>query len=343
MIAPLLMMTALAAGPGGAPAPEPAPEPVRLIFDTDMGNDVDDLLALGMIHALQSRGACELLAVTITKDSPLAGPLVDAVNHFYGRGDIPIGVVRGGVTPEPGKFLGLAEATDEAGNPRYPHDLKSGDEAPEATELLRQILAAQPDGSVVIVQVGFSTNLARLLETPPDEHSPLPGRELVAKKVRLLSAMAGMFGPRPEGGERFGEYNVVTDLPAAQALVQRWPTPIVFSGFEIGEAIRYPAISILEDYNYVPHHPLAKGYILYEPPPHERPCWDLTSVLYAVYPDRGYFDLSPTGRVTIDDRGHTSFTEAADGPHRYLIATPLQVERVREALVQLASQPPCRP
>ena len=70
-----------------------AADPVRLIFDTDIGNDVDDVLALGMIHALQSRGACRLLGVTVTKDSDLAGPFVDAINTFYLRGDTPIGVV----------------------------------------------------------------------------------------------------------------------------------------------------------------------------------------------------------------------------------------------------------
>ncbi len=76
----------------------PAAEPVPLIFDTDICGDCDDVLALGMIHALQSRGACRLLAVTISVDHELAAPFVDAVNTFYGRGNIPIGVVgKGGV------------------------------------------------------------------------------------------------------------------------------------------------------------------------------------------------------------------------------------------------------
>ena len=43
--------------------------PVRLTFDTDMGNDIDDALALAMIHALQNRGEAVLLAVTVTKDN----------------------------------------------------------------------------------------------------------------------------------------------------------------------------------------------------------------------------------------------------------------------------------
>src|SRR3954468_13697657 len=95
-----LVVTALVLG-----GPATAADPVRLIFDTDMGNDVDDVLALGMIHALQSRRVCELLAVTVTKDHELAGPFVDAVNTFYGRPRIPVGVVRGGVTREEGKYL----------------------------------------------------------------------------------------------------------------------------------------------------------------------------------------------------------------------------------------------
>ena len=76
--------------------------PVQLIFDTDIGNDCDDVLALGMIHALESRGECKLLAVTLTKDNPLAAAFVDAVNTFYGRGEIPIGVCHSKVTPDDG-------------------------------------------------------------------------------------------------------------------------------------------------------------------------------------------------------------------------------------------------
>jgi len=315
-----------------------AAEPLRLIFDTDIGNDVDDALALGMIHALASRRECELLAVTITKDNSLAAAFVDAVNTFYGRGSTPIGVVRDGMTREAGRFLPLAEQRDGDGL-RYPHDLASGEEAPEATRLLREVLAAQPDASVVIVQVGFSTNLARLLATPPDAQSPLSGRELVARKVKLLSLMAGAFR-RIGNNDRYLEYNVVKDIASARRIAADWPTPIVYSGFEIGIAVPYPAVSIEQDYRYVSHHPLAEAYCLYNPPPHNRPTWDLTSVLYAVYPERGFFDLSSPGRVTVEEDGFTRFEEDPAGSHRYLILSDSQQIRVQEALVQLSSQPP---
>ena len=90
--------------------------PVPIIFDTDIGNDVDDALALGMIHALQSRSECNLLAVTITKDHEQAAAFTDAVNTFYGRGEIPIGVCRSGVTPEAGRFNGLSKQKNGARN-----------------------------------------------------------------------------------------------------------------------------------------------------------------------------------------------------------------------------------
>lgn len=314
--------------------------PVPLIFDTDIGNDVDDALALGVIHALQSRGECELLAVTITKDNEYCAPFVDAVNTFYGRGDIPIGVVKGGVTPEEGKFVGLAVKEDN-GAFRYPHDLKSGNDAPDAVDVLRRVLAAQVDHSVVIAQVGFSTNLARLLDSKPDAHSELSGRDLVARKVRLLSIMAGAF--QLINGKEHLEYNVVKDIPAARTLIEQWPVDIVYSGFEIGISIPYPAVSIDRDFAYVDHHPLQEAYQLYMPTPHERPTWDLTSVLYGVRPEHGYFDLSPAGQASVDEKGKTTFQETPDGKHRYLKVNELQAARAREALAELASQPPDQP
>ena len=313
-------------------------QPIPLIFDTDIGNDCDDVLAMGVIHSLQSRGECELLAVTITKDHELAAPFADAVNTFYGRGEIPIGVCRSKVTPEAGKFNVLAKEAK-----KYPHDLISGKDAPDAVAVLRKTLASQKDGSVVVAQVGFSTNLANLLTSKADDISPLSGMDLVKKKVRLLSIMAGAFKQIVgDTGHLYDhkEYNVHKDLPSAQKLCADWPTPIVWSGFEIGKNLTYPHKSILRDYKYVEHHPLPKAYTLYNPPPHDRPTWDLTSVLHAIRPDHQYFDLSPPGKVTVADNALTTFKESADGRDRYLILRDDQKPRATEALVQLSSQPP---
>lgn len=333
MILPLLIASVLA---GSAEAAEP----VRLIFDTDMGNDIDDALALGTIHALQSRGECQLLAVTLSKSNPLAARYCDAVNTFYGRGDIPVGLVRDGKTPEPGNFIPLAEKKGDDGNLLYPHEPTDEKQIPDATEVLRKTLAAAPDGSVVIAVVGFSTNLARLLDTKADDVSPLDGRDLVAKKVTLLSMMAGHFGEnRPKD---FREYNAEVDRPSTIKVFAEWPTPIVVSGFEIGEAIEYPATSIERDYAYVPHHPLKEAYELYLKMPYDRATWDLTSVLYAVRPDRDYFGVSDPGELRFDGDGFDIHNPGGHSRHRYLTVTPEQITRVRETLVMLSSEPPTR-
>src|SRR5579883_855037 len=156
---------------------------VPVIFDTDMGNDVDDAIALAIIHALESKGEAKLLAVTLTKDNRWAAPYVDLVDTFYRRPEIPVGMVHNGKTPADSPMIQVpAERKKPDGSYVYPRRLKTSADAPEANELLRRVLSAQKDHSVSIVQVGFSTNLARLLESDAD-------RKLVAKKVKLLAVM----------------------------------------------------------------------------------------------------------------------------------------------------------
>ena len=165
--------------------------------------------------------------------------------------------------------------------------------------------------------------------------------DLIRKKVKVLSVMAGAFTPI-NGNPHYCEYNVVQDIANCKKLSEEWPTPVVWSGFEIGIAVAYPAESIVKDYGYVADHPVAESYRRYEAPPHNRPTWDLTSVLYAVHPERGYFDLSPSGSIVVEADGFTKFTPAADGRHRYLKLSEIQQSRVLEALVQLSSQPPSK-
>ncbi len=301
---------------------------IPVIFDTDMGNDVDDALALAMLHALQSRGECRLLGVTVTKDNPWAAVYVDLVNTFYGRGQIPVGMVKGsGVTPENSKMIQApAERRRVDGTLVYPRRLASGAEAVEAVALLRRLLAAAQDGTVVIVQVGFSTNLARLLDAPADV-------ELVKRKVKLLSVMAGNFAQSKP------EFNVQKDTASARKLFDQWPGEIVASGYEIGEAMKFPAARIEKDFAWAADHPVVDAYRAYMKMPYDRQTWDLTAVLYAVRPGGGYFDLSAPGRIAADDAGRTSFRQEAAGKHRYLVLPEVLRARTLECMVGLASQP----
>jgi inosine-uridine nucleoside N-ribohydrolase len=304
----LAAMPLLGAQASGAGAP------VHLILDTDIGNDVDDALALAMIHGLQSRAEVQLLAVTITKDNRDAAPFVAGVNAFYGAPDVPIGVVHNGKTPEDSPMLKTAAGSQSR---TYP----------EAVELLTRILAREGDGSVSIAQIGFSTNLARLVASPS-------GRRLVQQKVKTLYLMAGNFAqPKPE-------YNVFTDAAAFGSLMQNWPTPIVFSGFEIGLKISFPYEAIVKDFRYSAHHPIVEAYKTYVGKPEDHPNWDSTAVLEAIRPDRGYFALSAPGRVSLGKKNTTIFTPDTKGNCRYLILKPDRTAAVRELIATLVSEPP---
>ncbi len=299
-----------------------------VIFDTDMGNDVDDALALAMLHTLTDRGECRLIGVTLTNASPSAVPYIRMVNRFYGRASLPVGVamktLKGGADDNyPGAVLRSAPAQFKAA---------SDAQANSSVAVLRQLLASSQE-KVTIVQVGFSTNLALLLDSKPDSVSPMDGMALVKAKVSLLSTMAGDFAnAKPE-------YNVKLDIPAAQAVFERWPTPVVFSGYEVGNELLYPAESILKDFGYVPWHPVAQSYRAYHKMPYNRPTWDLTAVLQAVRGSHGYFSLSEPGKVHVGTDGVTKF-ETGGGDRRYLRLDPAKRGQIVEALSLLSSEPP---
>ncbi len=311
----------------------------KIIFDTDITGDVDDVLALAMLHTLADRGECELVAVTISKINPLTGPFTNAVNTFYGRPAIPIGVTRDAQRRD-SKYLKLTNQRDN-GILRYPRSITTNDQLPGAVTLLRSSLAEADDRSIVIVQVGLAANLADLVESKADSVSPLSGPDLIRKKVRLVEVMAGAFAAI-NGNDHYLEANVRNGIEAMQRFAEAWPNevPVIWSGFEIGIAATFPRESIARDFAYREHHIVRQAYLLHSGPNHDRPCWDLTSVLHAVRSDDDYFGLSPPGRVSVEDDGFVAFAPQVNGRDRYLTMNDQQTIRVCEALRHLVSQPP---
>src|SRR5689334_13983743 len=87
-----------------APAASPAlsassPDPPPVIFDTDMWSDIDDALALAMLHTLHERHEINLVAVTVSTAEPWCASYVDLVNTFYRHAEIPVGLTHDGPTP----------------------------------------------------------------------------------------------------------------------------------------------------------------------------------------------------------------------------------------------------
>ncbi len=333
----LAAMALLLPGCGRKTAAE-GDSPLPVIFETDLGNDVDDALALDLLYKYQDAGKIRLLAVNLNKNGEAPAEFADILNTWYGYPDIPVGIIRDGAECETDAAVNYAKAVvdleDAEGKPLFARSHPGYAEYPEAVTLYRKLLAAEPDTSVVIASVGFSTNLIRLLNTAADEYSPLTGAELVAKKVKLLVTMAGcMDNPKTH------EYNVVKDVPAAKVIFEQWPTPVVTSPFEVGVQIRYPAKSIENDFSWAPQHPVVEAYKAYLPMPYDRPTWDPTAVLYAVE-GGDWFTVSPPGRIEVTDEGSTLFTEDPAGTRRYLAVTTEQAGTILQHFIEMITSIP---
>jgi inosine-uridine nucleoside N-ribohydrolase len=204
-------------------------QPVKIIFDSDMESDVDDVGALAMLHHLSDRGEAQILATMSSSLNPWSAPMLDVVNTFCGRPEIPIGNIKTFGVYRNSKFA--REITE-----KYPHTLKLGEEAPDAVTLYRKILSEQPDSGVVIVTVGYLTNIANLLNSGPDQFSPLSGSALVKKKIRHLVCMGGAY-PYHTDPRKFGNFK--PDPASAVRVASECPVPIIFTaGQEFANAIK---------------------------------------------------------------------------------------------------------
>ncbi len=297
-----------------------------IIFDTDIGTDVDDAGALAILHVLADRGEAEILATMSANRNRWSGPAIDVINTYYGRPDLPIGSSKAG--PDPEEWYRQSVGA-------YPHDLRSGDDAPDAIALYRKILAGQPDGSVVIVVVGWLTNMAGLLESGPDEHSPLSGRELVKAKVKELIAMGGLW-PNSRPGE--GEYNFRMDGPAAYKVIRDWPGRIMFTGLGIDVMTgRRLAADGPED------NPVRAFYRNFFKANRvsERPSWDLIAVLYAVRGLGDYFAAETEGKCVGHEDGSNQWIAGESSGHSYLVHRMPPAE-LAEVIEELLLTPPGR-
>lgn len=281
---------------------------VKLIFDTDMESDVDDVGALAMLHALADNGEVDILATIVCSLNPWAVPTVDALNTYFNRPDLPIAAV---------KNLGVYRNSKYAKiiSEEFPQDAGLGEEAEDAIDLYRRILAEQPDKSVTIVTVGYLTNLSYLLQSGPDEYSGLTGRELVEKKVKHLVCMGGRY-PYHQNYEKWGNFK--PDPDAVIHVARVWPTKIIFTG---GGAFADLMKTGKTPFNYeLTSNPVSRAYDIYLNGWRD---WhhsaDLIAVYVAVRGWEEFFELTTVGYNHIFEDGTLMWRLQPDDPrHNYI-------------------------
>lgn len=301
-------------------------QPVSIIFDTDIGPDYDDVGAMALLHAFADKGECDILATVASNQYPRIAAVLDVINTYFNRPDLPIGIVHG-----KGVNIGVSQKWDSLIVAKYPHDVKRNEQAEDALALYRKILAAQPDQSVTIVTVGFLTNMANLLDSPPDAFSSLDGKALISKKVKQLVCMAGGF---PNGDE----FNVKMDAAASKKVFDNWNTPILFSGFEIGSKI-FTGLPLIN--SKIQHSPVKEVFAHAIPQSAEdkngRMSWDETAVLVAVRGFRKYYKVVPGKMICYAD-GRNAWDSQGSG-HFYLVEK-MPVKKVTKLINTLIMHEP---
>lgn len=296
-----------------------APPRPQIIFDTDFGGDADDLGALAMLHHYTDAGKIDLLAIASWSHETYVAEALAAVNTFYGRPELPVGIRDVAAWRTDWNYTKILADT-------FPYEMASVSNTQPAISLYRELLAAAKPHSITIITVGPLANIRNLLRSAPDDFSGLTGAELVSAKVERLVIMGGQF---PEGITAQGpEWNFNGNMKGVtQEVLATLDRPIIFSGYEVGAALKYgselnahpPHTPLYTGYKYFSAHAPwmqqdYKGHIL------DNASYDQTAVLFAALGGVGtYWDLSPPGRLSVDENGVGSWARDPRGPHRYLI------------------------
>ena len=310
-------------------------KPTPVIFETDMGNDIDDAIALDLLFKNVDSGKINLLGVGVHKNNPYSAEFIDIMRVWYGYDDMPIGVNKKWITDLEcndycTKVCKLTTADGKlmfarSKNPKYE----------DAVAMYRRLLAKQEDNSVVIVTVGFSTTIAELLQSGPDKYSKMSGIDLVAKKVKYFSVMAGEFEM-----PKYTEYNVWNDLLAAKYFFDKSPVQMVITPFTLGKQVKYPAKSIENDFAWADKHPMVEAYKAYDKMPYDRPSWDVIAAYYVCEHNEAAITLSEPGEVKVVDKGVTLFTPKADGRYRIIQASPEQRAMILDDFLKYVPRQP---
>ena len=319
-------------------AAEPAAA-VKVIFDTDMDSDCDDVGALAMLHALADRGEAEILATVVSSRHEWSPACVAAINTYYGRPELLVGCPKQGGAQKPSKYARqIAE--------RFPQRLGPASEVHDALDVYRRVLTAQPDGSVVIVTVGYLTNIANLLKLEAKGSGP-SGLELVKRKVKTWVCMGGNFVGHPAVDDlKLGNNNFTYDKASSLYAVQNWPGRLVFVGREIGSVPSgLKAGARLKE--LPADNPIRAAYALwFGGEPKDRHVADQTAVLYAVRGLRDYWNAETQGHLDLKTDMTFRWRFDRDEQHEYLLKRQVDgapndraIEQVIEGLML---RPPLR-
>ncbi len=282
----------------------------KVILDTDMGVDCDDCVALGLLLNKHVNKECEVLCVTASSARDGATATIKAICEYYNV-EVEVGAM---AQPK----LPCDEINSYATAVKTKYNLI--DSSVDAVKLIRETLANSNE-KITFIAIGPLVNVRRFLESQGDEISPKTGIELAKDKIDALYIMGGSFIENYEILEMkrerlFPEWNILQDIESAQIVANTFPNDTYFVPWEAG-------FEVFTDINdgdnpvwfAMQEHARYQGC---EINGYKRDSWDPVTCLLATQDCSKYFDFSKPGKVTISDKGITTYTEC-DGKTRITI------------------------
>jgi hypothetical protein len=204
-------------------------ESIKIILDTDMGSDCDDVGAMALLHTYADMGEVEIIGCIYSSGKiPFGAGIIEAINIYYGRSKIPIGA-------DHLNFFGDSIDKMEAeklvkDTSAFKNTIIHNTDTYEQTMLNRTLLVENPDSSITYVTIGHTKGLYDLLISKPDEISPLSGYELIKKKVSRWVALGAKWAYNKEGYYT-KDWNFFFNEagPYTKYLVDNFPCPIFFT------------------------------------------------------------------------------------------------------------------
>jgi purine nucleosidase len=205
-------------------ADTPTAVPEKVIFDTDIGDDIDDALALALV--LKSPRMQILGVTTAWGNTRLRARLVDRFLRDAGYSDVPVAVGVEKHSSGEGTFSQRAWAERE---PERAH--------PDAVTFLLDTIRQYP-GQITLLAIAPLTNVAAAYERDPDTFRKLKRIVMMGGSIHRGYGDLGYVPPRGPDAE----YNIAMDPAAAQKVfssgVDLYMMPLDSTQLKLDEELR---------------------------------------------------------------------------------------------------------
>jgi inosine-uridine nucleoside N-ribohydrolase len=273
---------ALAGADLDKPATAASTPRLKVLLDTDIGTDIDDAWALGLLMVSPQ---VELVGVTISDGNTTARAKVAAkLLHAGGRGEVPVAVGRATSLPDSVDYQFTWAEDFTAVRPV----------AQSAADFIVETLRRHP-GEITLLAVGPLQNIADALRQEPKLGS-------LAKRVVLMSGSIGgnVWSPTP-----VAEWNVVRAITDAQLVYSSLPLTIVPLDSTSYVKLRADERARLEKHPAAVTRALEALYRLWiSDPTQQMTLHDQMAVAEALQPG-AFFGRCASMPLRVDDKGFT--------------------------------------